>query len=128
MKDYYYEEVLKLKDLHKKEVIFYSTIDNNFNDIIGIFITHPNIFDGVYNNYTANFSKEDIKLIINSLTERLEELEKPKQEETLTGDEIIRDLENNIYNLQDRMENKIYNLQDRVSKLERTLSYLFEKI
>ncbi len=36
MKDYYYEEVLKLKDLHKKEVIFYSTVDIDLNDIIGI--------------------------------------------------------------------------------------------
>ena len=96
----HYKEILKLKDIHEKEVNFYSTVDIDLKRIIGISITEPNIFDGVYNNYTVHFSKEDTKTIIKAITERLEELEKPKQTQTLTGDEIIRDLEKRIESLE----------------------------
>ena len=96
----HYKEILRLKDIHEKEVNFYSTVDINLKNIIGISITEPNIFDGVYNNYTVHFSKEDTKTIIKAITERLEELEKPEQTRTLIGDEIIRDLEKRIESLE----------------------------
>ena len=96
----HYKEILKLKDIHEKEVNFYSTVDIDLKRIIGISITEPNIFDGVYNNYTVHFSKEDTKTIIKAITERLEELEKTEQTQTLTGDEIIRDLDKRIESLE----------------------------
>ena len=96
----HYKEILKLEDIHEKEVNFYSTVDIDLKRIIGISITEPNIFDGVYNNYTVHFSKEDTKTIIKAITERLEELEKPEKTQTLTGDEIIQDLEKRIESLE----------------------------
>jgi hypothetical protein len=95
----HYKEILKLKDIHEKEVNFYSTVDINLKNIIGISIKEPNIYQGEH-VCGCHFSIEDTKTIIKAITERLEELEKPKQTQTLTGDEIIRDLEKRIESLE----------------------------
>jgi hypothetical protein len=109
----HYKEILRLKDIHEKEVNFYSTVDINLKNIIGISITEPNIFDGVYNNYTVHFSKEDTKTIIKAITERLEELEKPEQTRTLIGDEIIRDLEKRIESIESTLSSLSSHLDDK---------------
>ena len=109
----HYKEILKLKDIHEKEVNFYSTVDIDLKRIIGISITEPNICDGVYNNYTFHFSKEDTKTIIKAITERLEELEKTEQTQTLTGDEIIRDLDKRIESLELALHSLSVHLDDK---------------
>ena len=95
----HYKEILKLEDIHEKEVNFYSTVDIDLKSIIGISIKEPNIYQGEH-VCGCHFSIEDTKTIIKAITERLEELEKPKQTQTLTGDEIIRDLEKRIESLE----------------------------
>ena len=95
----HYKEILKLKDIHEKEVNFYSTVDINLKNIIGISISQDTACSGdVY--ASCYFSKEDTKTIIKAITERLDELEKPEQRQTLTSDEIIRDLEKRIESLE----------------------------
>ncbi len=95
----HYKEILKLKDIHEKEVNFYSTVDINLKNIIGISIKEPNIYQGEH-VCGFHFSIEDTKAIIKVIAERLEELEKTEQTQTLTGDEIIRDLEKRIESLE----------------------------
>ena len=95
----HYKEILKLKDIHEKEVNFYSTVDINLKNIIGISIKEPNIYQGEH-VCGSHFSIEDTKAIIKVIAERLEELEKTEQTQTLTGDEIIRDLEKRIESLE----------------------------
>ena len=86
-----YKEITKLKDIHGKEVIFYSTVDIDLKNIIGI---------SIIDRPAIHFSKEDTKTIIKAISERLEKLEKTEQTQTLTGDEIIRDLEKRIESLE----------------------------
>ena len=95
----HYKEILKLEDIHEKEVNFYSTVDINLKNIIGISIKEPNIYQGEH-VCGSHFSIEDTKAIIKVIAERLEELEKTEQTQTLTGDEIIRDLEKRIESLE----------------------------
>jgi hypothetical protein len=96
----HYKEILKLEDIHEKEVNFYSTVDIDLKSIIGISIKEPNIYQGEH-ICGSHFSIEDTKAIIKALSERLEELEKAEQRQTLTRDEIIEDLEKRIKSLED---------------------------
>ena len=121
----HYKEILRLKDIHEKEVNFYSTVDINLKNIIGISITEPNIFDGVYNNYTVHFSKEDTKTIIKAITERLDELEKPDNKNDV-DDEVI-DLEKKYNELSIRVSRSfdiIVSLEKRICELEYALRSL----
>jgi hypothetical protein len=95
----HYKEILKLKDIHEKEVNFYSTVDINLKNIIGISIKEPNIYQGEH-VCGFHFSIEDTKTIIKAIAKRLEELEKAEQRQTLTRDEIIEDLEKRIKSLE----------------------------
>lgn len=95
----HYKQILKLKDIHEKEVNFYSTVDTNLKNIIGISITEPNIYQGEH-VCGCHFSIEDTKTIMKTISERLEELEKTEKTQTLTDDEIIRDLEKRIESLE----------------------------
>ena len=98
-----YKKILNIKDIFDKELYFFYTVDKDNNERFGL--------DVVTRDYSTPkqisiyFTKEDFKKMIDTISSFLEELEKPKQEETLTDDEIIRDLENNIYNLQERVSN-----------------------
>ena len=95
----HYKQILKLKDIHGQEVNFYSTVDTNLKNIIGISITEPNIYQGEH-VCGCHFSIEDTKTIMKTISERLEELEKTEQRQTLTRDEIIEDLEKRIKSLE----------------------------
>ena len=98
----YYKELLKLKDIHGQEVYLYSTIDINHNDIFGL----ANVVDEFksslsdYQKWALHFNKEDAKAMAEALLDRIKELEKTEQKQTLTGDEIIRDLEKRIESLE----------------------------
>ena len=98
----YYKELLKLKDIHGQEVYLYSTIDINHNDIFGL----TNVVDEFksslsdYQKWALHFNKEDAKAMAEALLDRIKELEKTEQKQTLTGDEIIRDLEKRIESLE----------------------------
>lgn len=98
----YYKELLKLKDIHGQEVYLYSTIDINYNDIFGL----ANVVDEFksslsdYQKWALHFNKEDAKAMAEALLDRIKELEKTEQKQTLTGDEIIRDLEKRIESLE----------------------------
>ena len=93
-----YKEILKLKDIHGQEVYLYSTIDINHNDIFGL----ANVVDEFksslsdYQKWALHFNKEDAKAMAEALLDRIKELEKPEKTQTLTGDEIIQDLEKRI--------------------------------
>ena len=94
----HYKEILKLKDIHGQEVYLYSTIDINHNDIFGL----ANVVDEFksslsdYQKWALHFNKEDAKAMAEALLDRIKELEKPEKTQTLTGDEIIQDLEKRI--------------------------------
>ena len=98
----YYKELLKLKDIHGQEIYLYSTIDINHNDIFGL----ANVVDEFksslsdYQKWALHFNKEDAKAMAEALLDRIKELEKTEQKQTLTGDEIIRDLEKRIESLE----------------------------
>ncbi len=122
----HYKEILKLKDTHEREVNFYSTVDIDLKNIIGISIKESNIYQGEH-VCGCHFSIEDTKTIIKAITERLEELEKPKQTQTLTRDEIIEDLEKKYNELSIRVSRSfdiIVSLEKRIESLELALRSL----
>ena len=120
----HYKEILKIKDIHEKEVNFYSTVDIDLKNIIGISIAQPNIYQGeqVCRSY---FSKEDTKTIIKAITERLDELEKPDNKNDV-DDEVI-DLEKKYNELSIRVSRSfdiIVSLEKRICELEYALRSL----
>ena len=122
----HYKEILKLKDTHEREVNFYSTVDTNLKNIIGISITEPNIYQGEH-VCGCHFSIEDTKTIMKTISERLEELEKTEQRQTLTRDEIIEDLEKKYNELSIRVSRSfdiIVSLEKRIESLELALRSL----
>ena len=108
----HYKEILKLKDTHEREVNFYSTVDIDLKNIIVISIKESNIYQGEH-VCGCHFSIEDTKTIIKAITERLEELEKPEKTQTLTGDEIIQDLEKRIESLELALRSLSSHLDDK---------------
>ena len=95
-----YKEITKTKDIHRNEVVFYSTIDINQEPIIGISIAGYTIYNDNISSYACHFSKKEIKRIIKAIAERLEELEKTEQRQTITNDDKIRNLEKRIESLE----------------------------
>ena len=93
-----YKEITKIKDIHRNEVVFYSTVDINQEPIIGISIAGQSINNNI--SYACHFNKKEIKRIIKAISERLEELEKPEQKQTITNDEKIQNLEKRIESLE----------------------------
>lgn len=119
----HYKQILKLKDIHEKEVNFYSTVDTNLKNIIGISITEPNIYQGEH-VCGCHFSIEDTKAIIKAITERLDELEKPDNK---NDDEEALDLEKKYNELSIRVSRSfdiIVSLEKRIESLELALRSL----
>ena len=122
----HYKEILKLKDTHEREVNFYSTVDIDLKNIIGISIKESNIYQGEH-VCGCHFSIEDAKAIIKAIAKRLEELEKAEQRQTLTRDEIIEDLEKKYNELSIRVSRSfdiIVSLEKRIESLELALRSL----
>ena len=120
----HYKEILKLEDIHEKEVNFYSTVDIDLKSIIGISIKEPNIYQGEH-ICGSHFSIEDTKAIIKALSERLEELEKPDNKND-DDDEAI-DLEKKYNELSIRVSRSfdiIVSLEKRIESLELALRSL----
>ena len=120
----HYKEILKLKDIHEKEVNFYSTVDINLKNIIGISIKEPNIYQGEH-VCGFHFSIEDTKTIIKAITKRLEELEKPDNKNDV--DDKVIDLEKKYNELNIRVSRSsdiIVRLDKRIESLELALRSL----
>ena len=119
----HYKEILKLKDTHEREVNFYSTVDIDLKNIIGISIKESNIYQGEH-VCGCHFSIEDTKTIIKAITERLEELEKLDNK---NDDEEALDLEKKYNELSIRVSRSfdiIVSLEKRIESLELALRSL----
>ena len=119
----HYKQILKLKDIHGQEVNFYSTVDIDLKNIIGISIKEPNIYQGEH-VCGCHFSIEDTKAIIKAITERLDELEKPDNK---NDDEEALDLEKKYNELSIRVSRSfdiIVSLEKRIESLELALRSL----
>ncbi len=116
-----YKEITKIKDVHGSEVIFYSTVDIKQEPIIGISITGQSINNNI--SYACHFNKKEIKRIIKAISARLEELEKPEKEQTLTGDEIIRNLEKRIESLELSLYSLLSNNNNKNNVREKNWNY-----
>ena len=93
------KEILKTETGYGWELVLYhfiATNTNNKEDVFGIYATTK---EGDSKS-VIEFNKKAAKAIIKAIAERLEELEKAEQRQTLTRDEIIEDLEKRIKSLE----------------------------